>query len=174
FSFNCFCQSRTPDYTDYLNNTYQTDTVKYEIEEDTVFLIKAYKEEKQSNGLLWIQYTHSHPKFLGYIESESGFYVPKNQPIKNCFLIVQAKEYNGIIHLIRKEGEWTEIPGYYYGISGSILYTKATGDGNLHVASYNYETGELFTKVYNNNDGEDPWNIFDNYNYEDISWITIP
>lgn len=141
-------------------------------------LFKVFRNEERPDGFIWAQYfdtnSENEMRFLGYMESEDSFYLPNKQPFENYFLIVQAREYNGVLHLLNKDGEWKELPGYYYGVVGKIIYTKAAGDGDQLVTSYNLETNELFTKVYNNINGTDPWGISDNYNYVNINWIKIP
>lgn len=112
------------------------------------------------------------PKFLGYIEVTDGFYFPNNQPLKEYLILAQVSEYNGTIMLI-DNNKTVEIPGYYFGVSDNVVFTKAAGDGDQMVGYYNVRTGELETKVWNNINGSDPWDIKNDYNYEDFQWINM-
>lgn len=168
-----FCQSLNLE--DFKNQNYKIDTIKISTGESTIHLFLVNEKTEPEGTKIWLLQKHIdsvlHFKFLGQIESEHGFYIPKIQPLDNYFIIVECSEYNGLIQLIDSKGKWTEMPGYYYALKGDYLYSKAAGEGKQTVSKYNLTTGVLKTKTWNNIHGSDPWNIENMYNYEDNIWM---
>ena len=164
---------QTPKYESYVNSENKLDTIFYNHSNMSVSILTA-KKKSRNDILVWLttDSIQSEPNFLGYIESETGFYLPNKQPLEHYFLIVKVSEFNGTLLLV-KNNQSIEIPGYYYSVIENEIFTKASGDGDHTVAHYNLNSGLLTTKTWNNINGPDPWNIDSEYNYEEISWINM-
>ncbi len=159
-----------PSFSNHLKLDVEIDTTRI-TNEQLIATILTTKLPNRNEVFVWHLPSKSdnEPQFLGYIEETDGFYLPNNQILQGHLIIARVSEYNGI--MLINDSTLIEIPGYYFGLSDNAIFTRAAGDGNLTVSCYNLLTGELQTKVWNNINGSDPWDIGDNYNYKDFQWI---
>ncbi len=176
--FGFFGYGQTPKLEDFTgHSSYILDSISTTVGESDLTLYLATRKTEFGSTFIWLTQKQAdsilHYKYLGQTESEYGFYIPSTQPLADCFIIVECNEYNGIIHLIKSNGNWIEIPGYYYMIKDDKLYTKASGDGIQTVAKYDLTQGILEKKNWNNINGDDPWKIKGVYNYQNNQWLGI-
>ncbi|MTI23276.1 hypothetical protein E1176_19765 [Fulvivirga sp. RKSG066] len=163
---------QTPSFREHQKLNIQIDTLVIAQRQLTVTVLIS-KLPSKNEKLVWLS-TPEHetePRFLGYIDDLNGFYYSNYRRSSDKIILVKTSENQGAIILIQKNN-LLEFPGYYYAIQGNNIYTKQAGDGDLRVSHYNWSTGELKTKPWNNINGNDPWNIDVNYNYNNIQWIT--
>ncbi|MFC1584488.1 hypothetical protein ACFL5V_02955 [Fibrobacterota bacterium] len=63
------------------------------------------------------------------VEGEYGLFVPQQQPSKEFFLVVKVGDYDGLLKLIDRQGNVTNLPGGYYFLAGdSILFSEYHSD----------------------------------------------
>ncbi|MCD9018456.1 hypothetical protein [Parachryseolinea silvisoli] len=55
-------------------------------------------------------------KYIGPLESEAGVWIPDPQPIPKMFMAIQCGEFDGVINLVSKKGEFISFPGRYYAV----------------------------------------------------------
>ena len=178
---NCFRGFSQSDPTgfnlmDYPSDVYEVDSNVSLIGRSKIILIEAKNNQESYTGpKIWLQQMIQdslvHNRYLGQVEDGYGFYLPSKQPSQDHFLLVECKEYNGNVHVINSTGEWFQLPGYYFATDNNHLYTKAVGDGDLEVSKVNLETGKIEKKIWNNVNGDDPWEGNHDYNYQNNNWI---
>lgn len=164
---------QVPSFHEHLKSEPAIDTVSLTNDGLTATVLIS-KISNRNEALVWLITPSSNNEavFSGYIEGTDSFYFPNEQKVHKSLILGRMSEYDGTILLVN-DSTTVEIPGYYYGLSNNAIYTRAAGDGNSTVSHYDLLTGELRTKVWNNTDGPDPWDIDNKYNYEDFHWVQM-
>ena len=124
-----------------------------------------------------------HSKYLGWIGSgENGVALPKEQKLKDLFIIKYASEFTGIYYLIDKTGKWYEIPGGIIILKEQLntLYTFVSEEcGGCEIGKFSLNTRKLTTKFSDGigvawkevTDKTDYLNLFEHNEW--IKWITL-
>jgi hypothetical protein len=159
----------------YKNSKYELDTLSLKNTKAKLIIARPILADTFTDNPVWLHFDTEVPRdnFINSITSETGIYIPTEQPLTDFYLVVSCSEGHGNIILIDKKGNLTTIPGYQFAIdkAKSAFYTKSPGDGEYIVSKFNPKTRKLETKSWTNIDGE-PWdNELNYYKIKTTDWV---
>ena len=161
--------------TFYKKIKYQVDTISLKETKLKLIIARPKSNNSVDESPVWLHSDATVPKdtYINSITSETGIYIPAEQPLKDFYLIVSCSEGYGNIVFIDKKGNLTSIPGYEFAIDKTtgIVYTKAPRDGEYIAGKFDSKTKKLETKPWTNTNGE-PWgNNLNYYKIKTADWI---
>ena len=182
--WSLFGQKTNPGFnpSDYPAREYEVDSIQKIHKDFNVLLIivkKTRHSDPSDGSKIWLQQFKPGKKiseqYLGETNSEYGFYTPNPQPMDKFFMLVECWEFNGVLHLIGEDGQWIDLPGYYfaYDRGKNLLFTQNTGGSEEdEVAKFDLTTMKVERKI--RKQGSDP-NLWDGsqkfYQVANTDWI---